>query len=80
MPRLHGVSVQHEVLDAVDHVAQHAHDDTLREGGVVLMHVGGQLLDADGALVLYSSVVLAEGALELLVCVLCQIQFQCHNS
>ena len=72
---LHRVAVQHQVLDAVDHVAQHTHHDTLREGGVVLVHVGGQLPDTIGSLVLYSGVVLAQRALNGVVGVLCQIQF-----
>ena len=64
---------------AVHHVAQHTDDDTLREGGVVVVHVVGEFTQTDGSLVLYASVVLAQHALDGVVGVLCQIQFQCRN-
>ena len=46
-----------------------------REGSVVVVHVVGEFTQADGSLVLYASVVLAQRTLNGVVGVLSQIQF-----
>ena len=73
-------ALQCQFPDTLGGVGQDALDQTLRIDRVVFVHVLSQVGLAQRALVLDAGVVLTEGALDLLVCVLCQIQFQCHNS
>ena len=44
----HGIAVEYELADAGDHVGQHALDGAFGIRGVMVGHVLGELLQADG--------------------------------
>ena len=70
--------IQGVLLDEACQVEQHTRDFTEGECGGVLLHDLGQILHTEGTLVLHTSVILSQRALNGIIGVLRQIDFQ-HN-